>query len=158
VHSQSNGKPSTTRRDRVHTHGKLRLRMGRGIEQAPRGSRIMERKGRTATHYVEGVKAVRHEVESFLPQLAGRNVLMHEDKAIHHIPTRLNSRSHIMMEELRRLWCLLDKNMINLRACYIRSAANVWADKLSRHLDNYKWRHRHTYTLYPRHTSTFCGT
>jgi hypothetical protein len=41
-----------------------------------------------------------------------------------------------MMEELRRVWCLLDTNNINLRARYIKPAANVWADKLSRHLDS----------------------
>ena len=36
------------------------------------------------------------------------------------------------MTELRKLWWLLDTNDITLRARYIRSAANVWADKLSR--------------------------
>jgi hypothetical protein len=41
-----------------------------------------------------------------------------------------------MMDELRRLWCILDTNNRNLRALYTRSAANVWADKLNRHLDN----------------------
>jgi hypothetical protein len=45
-----------------------------------------------------------------------------------------------MMEEIRRMWCLLDTNNINLHARYIRSAANVWADKLSRHLDNDDWK------------------
>jgi hypothetical protein len=30
--------------------------MGRGIERAPRGSRIIERRGRTTTHYVEGLE------------------------------------------------------------------------------------------------------
>jgi hypothetical protein len=40
------------------------------------------------------------------------------------------------MDELRRLWCLLDTNSITLRARYIRSPANVWADKRNRHLDN----------------------
>jgi hypothetical protein len=41
-----------------------------------------------------------------------------------------------MMEELRRLPCLLNTNIINLRARYIISATNVWADKLCRHLDS----------------------
>jgi hypothetical protein len=41
-----------------------------------------------------------------------------------------------MMDELRRLWCLLDTNNITIRASYIMSAANVWADTLSRHLDS----------------------
>jgi hypothetical protein len=46
------------------------------------------------------------------------------------------------MEELRRLWCLLDTNNISLMARYIISAAHVWADKLSRHLDNDDWRRK----------------
>jgi hypothetical protein len=45
-----------------------------------------------------------------------------------------------MMEELQRLWCLLDTNNINFRARYNRSATNVWADKLSGHLDNDDFR------------------
>eukprot|EP00873_Tetraselmis_striata_P006285 jgi/Tetstr1/426549/TSEL_016847.t1 len=45
-----------------------------------------------------------------------------------------------MMAELRRLWCLLDSHGIHLRARYVRSAANVWADRLSRHLDSDDWQ------------------
>lgn len=45
-----------------------------------------------------------------------------------------------MMAELRRLWYLLDSQGIRLRACYIRSAANVWEDHLSRHLDSDDWQ------------------
>jgi hypothetical protein len=41
-----------------------------------------------------------------------------------------------MMDALRRLWCLLDTNIITLRGRYIRSVANVWADKLNRHIDS----------------------
>jgi hypothetical protein len=70
------------------------------------------------------LKAVRHAVESFLLQPAGRN------QAICHILTCLSSRSPIIMDELRRLLCLLDTSSINLRARYIRSATNVLADKL----------------------------
>jgi hypothetical protein len=40
-----------------------------------------------------------------------------------------------MMTELRRLWFLLDSNDINIRPRYIRSAANIWADTLSREMD-----------------------
>jgi hypothetical protein len=43
-----------------------------------------------------------------------------------------------MIEELRRLCCLFDTNNINMRARYIRSAINVWADKLIRHLDSHE--------------------
>jgi hypothetical protein len=38
------------------------------------------------------------------------------------------------------MWCLLDTTSINLRARYIRSAANVRADKLNRHLDSDEWK------------------
>jgi hypothetical protein len=45
-----------------------------------------------------------------------------------------------MMAELRRLWYLLDSNDINIRPRYIRSAANTWADALSRELDCEDWQ------------------
>jgi hypothetical protein len=54
--------------------------------------------------------------------------------------TKLTSWSLAMMEELRRLWYLLDMNDIHIRPRYIRSAANVWADKLSRELDTENWQ------------------
>eukprot|EP00873_Tetraselmis_striata_P006728 jgi/Tetstr1/426992/TSEL_017199.t1 len=83
------------------------------------------------------LKAVRLAVESFLPHLAGRNVLMHEDNhAVVHVLTTLTSRSPAMMAELRRVCHLQDSQDIRLWARYIRSAANVWADRMNRHLDN----------------------
>jgi hypothetical protein len=45
-----------------------------------------------------------------------------------------------MMSELRRLWFLLDSNDISIRPRYIRSAANIWADTLSRELDCKDWQ------------------
>jgi hypothetical protein len=45
-----------------------------------------------------------------------------------------------MMSELRRLWFLLDTNDIHIRPRYICSAANVWADTLSRELDTEDWQ------------------
>eukprot|EP00873_Tetraselmis_striata_P001957 jgi/Tetstr1/422221/TSEL_013073.t1 len=45
-----------------------------------------------------------------------------------------------MMAELRQLSCLLDSHGIHLRARYIPSAANIWADRLSRHLDSGDWQ------------------
>jgi hypothetical protein len=81
------------------------------------------------------LRAVRHAVESFLPQLKGRQVLLHEDNtAVVADLTKLTSRSPVMMTELRRLWYLLDTNDIHIRPRYIRLAANVWADTLSRTL------------------------
>eukprot|EP00873_Tetraselmis_striata_P042025 jgi/Tetstr1/462289/TSEL_007307.t1 len=40
-----------------------------------------------------------------------------------------------MVDEPRKLWELLDTNGIRVRARYIRSTANVWADRLSREAD-----------------------
>ena len=86
------------------------------------------------------LKAVRLAVESFLPQLKHRNVLLHEDnQAVVAVLTHLTSRSPAMMSELRKLWYLLDSNDITIRARYIRSAANIWADRLSRELDKADW-------------------
>jgi hypothetical protein len=40
-----------------------------------------------------------------------------------------------MMTDLRRMWYLLNTNDIHIRPRYIRSAANISADTLSRELD-----------------------
>ena len=91
------------------------------------------------------LKAVRLAVEAFLPQLRGRRVLLHEDNtAVVQILTHLTSRSADLMNELRKLWYLLDVNGIHIRPQYIRSAANIWADRLSRILDDSDWQ------LHPR--------
>eukprot|EP00873_Tetraselmis_striata_P019111 jgi/Tetstr1/439375/TSEL_027810.t1 len=51
--------------------------------------------------------------------------------------SNMTSRSLVMMAELRRLWYLLDsQHYFRLRARYNLSAANVWADFPSRHMDN----------------------
>ena len=86
------------------------------------------------------LKAVRLTVETFLSQLRGRRVLLWEDNmAVKHILTNLTTKSPEMMRELRKLWYLLDTNDITLRARYIRSASNVWADRLSREIDSNDW-------------------
>jgi hypothetical protein len=67
------------------------------------------------------LKAVRYFVESFLPQLAGCNVLLHEDNhVVYHIETCITSRSPIVIDELRRLWLLLDTKSTNIKARYMR--------------------------------------
>ena len=87
------------------------------------------------------LKAVRYAVSSFLPELMGRRVLLHEDnQAVVSVITHLTTRSPAMMLELRKLWFLLDSNDVHLRPRYIRSAANIWADKLSRELDYSDWQ------------------
>jgi hypothetical protein len=40
-----------------------------------------------------------------------------------------------MMDELWNLWEVIDTNNIIICARYIRSPANVWADRLSRETD-----------------------
>lgn len=80
--------------------------------------------------------AVRLTICHFLRELSGRTVLLHEDnQAVVAALTTLTSRSPAMMAELRCLWELLSTASISLRTVYIRSAANVWADDLSRRMD-----------------------
>eukprot|EP00873_Tetraselmis_striata_P042594 jgi/Tetstr1/462858/TSEL_007807.t1 len=87
------------------------------------------------------LRAVRHAFESFLPHLRGRRVLLHEDNtAVVVALANLTSRSPVMMEELRKLWHLLDIHDISIMPRYIQSAANVWADRLSRELDDSDWQ------------------
>jgi hypothetical protein len=45
-----------------------------------------------------------------------------------------------MMCELRKLYLMIDKYDIKIRTQYIRSAANIWADSLSRVTDNSCWQ------------------
>jgi hypothetical protein len=44
------------------------------------------------------------------------------------------------MDKLRKLWELIDTNNINIRARYIRSAANVWAERMSRETKMDDWQ------------------
>jgi hypothetical protein len=88
------------------------------------------------------LRAVRLAIESFLPQLRERNVLIHEDKAVVVATTltKLTTRSSVMVTELRRLWHLLDVNDIRIRPKYIRFAANIWAGSLSPKLNCDDWQ------------------
>ena len=92
------------------------------------------------------LKAVRYTVECFLKELRGHETLLWcDNQAVVHILTNVTSRSPELMAELRRLWLLLDCNDIKLRARYIRSAANVWADSLSRRWNRDDWMLNPTY-------------
>ena len=85
--------------------------------------------------------AVFNAVRSFLPWIRNRKVLLHEDnQAVVYILTNYTSRSKPLMSLLRKLWWVLDVENIELRTKYIRSAANVWADQLSRDLDCDDWK------------------
>eukprot|EP00873_Tetraselmis_striata_P036044 jgi/Tetstr1/456308/TSEL_043064.t1 len=124
-------------------HSVVGDRWGGRVRMTPQLSRDRGHRSADKRHHItwKELKAVRLAVESFLPHLAGRNVFLHEDnQAVCHVPSGLTSRSPGVMAELRRLWCLLDSHGIHLRARYIRSAANTWADRLSRHLDSDDWQ------------------
>jgi hypothetical protein len=72
------------------------------------------------------LKAVRLIVLSVLPCLAIRNILLHEDNhAVCYFMAGLISRSPEMLNELRRLWYLLDTNNIYIKPRYTRSAPNM---------------------------------
>ncbi len=45
-----------------------------------------------------------------------------------------------MVSELRKMFLLVDTYDIKIRTLYIRSAANVWADNLSRVTDTSDWQ------------------
>jgi len=87
------------------------------------------------------LRAVLFTVESFLPLLRGRRVRLWEDnQGVVAMLASWTSRSPLLMSLIRRLWWLLDCHDISISATYIRSAANVWADSLSRWVDTDDWR------------------
>lgn len=100
------------------------------------------------------LKAVRFTVESFLQELKGKDVLHWcDNQAVVQVCTNVTSRSPSLMKELRKLWRLLDLADISLRTRYIRTAANVWADQLSRreNRDDWKLNDRHFRALDQRY-------
>jgi len=91
------------------------------------------------------LRAVRYAVESFLKELQGKHVTLREDnQVVIALLVSWTTRSPALMRELRKLFWLLDINNIRLYPKYIRSAANWWADALSRMDDDDDWK------LHPR--------
>eukprot|EP00873_Tetraselmis_striata_P044799 jgi/Tetstr1/465063/TSEL_009791.t1 len=86
------------------------------------------------------LKAARYAVLTFLAELRGRRVLLHKDNmGVVHVLANLTSRSPLLMTELQKLWFILDSNGISIRARYIKTTANIWADRLSREIDHDDW-------------------
>jgi hypothetical protein len=72
------------------------------------------------------MKAVRLVVLSFLPHLAARNILLHEDhQAVCYVLAGLTSHSPEIINKVRWLEYLLDSNNIHAIPWYIKSAANT---------------------------------
>ena len=86
------------------------------------------------------LRSVRYTVERFLKALRGRSVLLWDDsQVVCHILTSWTSRSQALMGQLRKLWWVLDLADITLHPKYIKSAASVWADALSRMPTRDEW-------------------
>jgi hypothetical protein len=84
---------------------------------------------------------VAHAIESYLPQLRGRNVLLHEDNTpVVATLTKLTTRSPAMLAELRRLWYVLGTNEIRIGHPYIHLTANIWVDTINRELEQGDWQ------------------
>eukprot|EP00873_Tetraselmis_striata_P028826 jgi/Tetstr1/449090/TSEL_036302.t1 len=82
------------------------------------------------------LKAVRYAMLTFLSELRGRHVLLHEDNMeVVHVLANLTSRSSLPMTEVRKLRFILDSNDISIRARYLKTTASIWADRLSREID-----------------------
>ena len=82
------------------------------------------------------LRAVRLTIEQFAEELRGKRIRLFEDnQAVVGTLTTLTSHSPALMTELRRTWRLLRFMSAEIRAEYIPSAANVWADHLSQLLD-----------------------
>eukprot|EP00873_Tetraselmis_striata_P004901 jgi/Tetstr1/425165/TSEL_015626.t1 len=68
------------------------------------------------------LKAVRYAVLTFLSELRGRHVLLHEDNmGVANFLANLTSCSSLLMTELGKLWFILDSNDIFIRARYIKT-------------------------------------
>eukprot|EP00873_Tetraselmis_striata_P036927 jgi/Tetstr1/457191/TSEL_043840.t1 len=79
---------------------------------------------------------VMYDVLTFLSELRGGQVLLHEDNmGMVHVLANLTSRSPLQMTKLQKLWFVLDSDDISIRASYTKTTANIWDDRLSREID-----------------------
>eukprot|EP00873_Tetraselmis_striata_P037562 jgi/Tetstr1/457826/TSEL_044371.t1 len=56
-----------------------------------------------------------------------------------HVLANLTSRSPLLMTEVQKLGFILDSNDISIRARYIKTTSNIWANRLSREIDYGNW-------------------
>lgn len=92
---------------------------------------------------VKEVAAVRFCLLAFGAQLLGQEGLLNlrvDSRVALHVINGFSSRSPALMEELRKLHAVAQHYRVTLRACWLPSVANVWADVLSRQSDREDWR------------------
>jgi hypothetical protein len=72
------------------------------------------------------LKGIKCAIHSFLPELKGRRLLLHEDTQYDiGVLTHMPSRSSTMMCELRKLSLLIDEFDNKIKTTYMRSVANI---------------------------------
>jgi hypothetical protein len=123
-------------RERLHALRLHQLRMGSSIEQLRGVPRLLDHPGPSRTHHLQGAEgsALRHQ--GVPPGAQGQAT----PQSVIGVLTHLTSKSPTMMCDLRKLFLFLDTYDIKIRTRYIRSAANVWTDNLSRVTDNSDWQ------------------
>jgi len=92
---------------------------------------------------VKEVAAVRFCLLAFGSQLLGKEGLLRlrvDSRVAMHVINGFSSRSPALMAELRNLHAVAALYRVTLRASWLPSVANVWADALSRRSDPGDWR------------------
>ena len=92
---------------------------------------------------VKEVAAVRFCLLAFGSQLLGEEGLLQlrvDSRVAMHVINGFSSRSPVLMAELRKLHEVALLYRVALRASWLPSVANVWADTLSRQGDRDDWR------------------
>ena len=92
---------------------------------------------------VKEVVAVRFCLLAFGAQLLGEEGLLRlrvDSRVAMHVINGFSSRSPALMDELRKLHAVAQRYRVTLRASWLPSVANVWADALSRQSDRHDWR------------------
>jgi len=92
---------------------------------------------------VKEVAAVRFCLLIFRSQLLGEEGLLQlrvDNRVAMHAINGFSSRDPVLMAELRKLLEVAFLYWVALRASWLRSVANVWADTLSRQGDRDDWR------------------